>query len=180
MIELARARKLKEPKDTFLDLSSICVEHNILNQDTYGDFTLNKDQSWLRSFECEVAGDFGKDDGIFLPSGVMAQGIALVINSEKLKSNRFICHFSSHIILRENDAFQTLLSLDPIIVRADPNAIIQMPLSYEDIATLVAAGPKPSTIVIELPHREIGGKCTSWNDLVKTSNLCRFAGYITK
>jgi threonine aldolase len=36
--------------------------------------------------------------------------------------------------------------------------------------------PKPSVVIIECPHREIGGKCTSLADLRDISRHCREAG----
>lgn len=82
--------------------------------DVYGDFGADASTSWLRAFEREVATATDLDDAVFMPSGVMAQQIALLINSGGPDTNpimrtAFICHWSSHLLLHENDSWRRLL-----------------------------------------------------------------------
>jgi threonine aldolase len=172
-VELFRARKLKSPEETCLELAQACNTLQINNQDTYGDYSLAPDQSWLRKFENEVASLFGYEDGLFLPSGVMAQQIAILVHDETQNTKSFICHYSSHIILRENESYHSLLQFNPKIIPSKQDSVIQYPVAYDDVVELVTSIPRSSSLIIECPHREIGGKCTSWDDLVQISTLCR-------
>lgn len=177
-VELALARATVSPQDLFLQCAEKCQELGITTQDVYGDYTMTglDDSSWLRRFEREVAQYCGKNDGIFLPTGVMAQGIALKIASPDRARNTFVCHYSSHLLIHEKDAYSTLLGMDPIVVSFVEEAAIQAPLNYTDVAPLLDDENKPAILIVECPHREIGGKCTSWEDLVKMSQHCRRLG----
>ena len=62
-----------------------CKKLGITEWDIYGDFDKQAGSaslaSFLRSFEKEISQEFGKEDGVFMPSGGMAQSIALLIHS---------------------------------------------------------------------------------------------------
>lgn len=108
----------------------------------------------------------------------MAQSIVLKYCSETRPSKSFICHYTSHIILHEQQGYDALLGLQPIIIQENPNIFNQLPLSYADVQIYLDASSdvKPSCLVVEVPHREIGGKCSSWEDLVLMSEHCRRNG----
>ena len=182
---LASARRAEDPKLVLSDLSSACERLNISSHDIYGDFTCSKDNSWLRTFELEVSQYFGKENGLFLISGTMAQGIALKVNEELHQSqlsqeSSFLVHYSSHLLLHENCGYDSLYRMKPVIIESDPDALSQNPLSYDDIETNLQScehkGCLPHTVIIEVPHREIGGKCTSYTDIEKISKLCKQYG----
>ena len=112
----------------------------------------------------------------------MAQQIALHIhyqNAINIKGienvdRSFICHYSSHLLLHENDTCSHLLNMKPLVIQADSNYKLQQPISYANILNkLQEYNYKVSCIIIECPHREIGGKCTSFQELQQISQLCR-------
>jgi len=52
------------------------------------------------------------------------------------------------------------------------------PLLYQDVKRTIeehaaAAGPVVSTVLLELPHRELGGKLTPWSDVWQLRDYCR-------
>ena len=167
-----------------------------------------------------------------MPSGVMAQSIALMIHSKthrmKNKINnddtknkdkkryqvRFACHHTSHLLLWEEDSYKELLDMDVVEistkydhdlndVHRDSISIIHVPpMGYQDvynaftkekehylmshndddddddnngiISNLGQSGL--STLIIELPHRELGGKRTPWDDILRIQKLCKEEG----
>jgi threonine aldolase len=176
---LTLSQNTETPAAVLSTLSEACATLGVEKFDVYGDFTLSPDESWLRTFEKEVATYFGKADAIFLPSGTMAQAIMLKIaeNKKTTSSSRFVCHYSSHIVIHENRSYSTLLQLDPIIIPPKDDEIVQQPLRYQDIAAILDSDTdKPFAVVLEIPHRELGGKCTPLEDIVAMSAHCRRRG----
>lgn len=184
------------PADALRKLSDSCHELGISAFDAYGDFHLDTDDqsSYLRRFESEIASEFGKEDAVFMPSGVMAQGIALLIHSGgTARSGRtFACHHSSHLLLHEEHSYRELIGMEPVIIdtkhRVADNGYSIPAMNVEDVqetfdtyASQQESGDNKnsnslSTLIIELPHRELGGKCTSWVDLLKMRALCNERG----
>lgn len=130
IVDLALARKPTSPKDTFLNLAAFCEENGINDADVYGDLSLDSASSWLKRFEEEVRTRLGKSGALFLVSGIMSQGIAAKIHSNRTGSSTIICHHSSHVILHEQNTFPTLLGLTPVVIAAAPGQAIQQPISY--------------------------------------------------
>lgn len=64
------------------------------------------------------------------------------------------------------------MPLEAAVIQADPTAEVQQPLRFDDVTKLGVQPQSTSTIVVELPHREIGGKITPWEDLVRLRQLC--------
>ena len=176
-VSLCKARPEPEPAAFFTELARVSKLLNIDRFDVYGDFNLGPDRSPLRRFEAEVATYLGKEDAMFLPSGIMAQNIVLGISKEDSASNKFVCHFSSHLLLHENEAYSTLMGMEPVVVDGDFKFIAQKPMTYDQVAPLIGSGDsKVAAVVLELPHRELGGKCTEFEDIVKMSEHCKREG----
>lgn len=115
----------------------------------------------------------------------MAQQIALLVHYNAAKAREssaqraFVCHYSSHILIHEKDTASHLLNMQPLVIEQQPNTHVQAPLNYHDVAQKIladTAGATPCAVVVECPHREIGGKCTPYADLERISQLCRDAG----
>ena len=136
--------------------------------DYYGDFPKDHTTSYLRTFEREVSSTLGKEDGVFMPSGVMAQSIALMINSRASSSNSFCCHKSSHLLIHEADSYTHLLNMSTHVIDTES------PISFEDVRSILDSGSTelPHTIILEHPHRELGGQLTAHDDLAKIKALC--------
>ncbi len=123
----------------------------------------------LNAFEAKIAALLGKPDAVFMPSGTMAQQIALRIVADRRALRAFAGHATNHVVLHERDGFARLHALEfvPIgspvglITRADLDAV------HEPIATLL----------LELPQRELGGELPSWDELVELTTAARERGW---
>lgn len=196
------------PAETLRDLATACDRLGVTNWDVYGDF--NTADSYLRRFESELADEFGMDDAVFMPSGVMAQSIALLIHhhnqhqaaaaaATKMVSSTdganfrpapaalegvFACHSTSHLLLHEKDSYSQLLNMKALVIASSntetnmttPKEMSIPPMKFEDVKTAMAAygdTTTVSTLILELPHREIGGKLTPWEDIEQMRDYCR-------
>jgi threonine aldolase len=131
-------------------------------QDYYGEGEL------IESFETEIAELVGKEAAVFLPSGTMAQGIALRIWSEHKGSNYVGFHSTSHLELHESKAYQALHGLHGVLL-GGANRVISL-------ADLEAVGDRLSAVLLELPMREIGGQLPTWEELQSQSLWAREQG----
>lgn len=122
----------------------------------------------IEEFEKEIATQLGKPAAIFLPSGTMAQLIALRIWCDQ-KSNRHIAmHETSHLALYEQEAYKHLHQMRATFLGEKSRA-----LSHQDFSH---SKPDYAAALIELPQRELGGVLPDWNDLVAMTDFCRSRG----
>lgn len=112
----------------------------------------------IETFEQEVADLLGKPAAVFLPSGTLAQPLALKIHSERRGKSTVGLHPTSHLVLHEQDGYQKLWGLTGKML-GQPDKVLE----YGDFARL--SGDELAAIVLELPMREIGGQLPSWDDL---------------
>jgi threonine aldolase len=111
----------------------------------------------IAAFEREVAGLLGKDAAIFIPSGTMAQQIALRIWSERKQCRTVGFHPTCHLELHEEKGYQALHGLRSRLV-GDPRQVITLD-DLNGIHEPLAA------LLLELPLREIGGQLPTWEEL---------------
>lgn len=126
-------------------------------------------------FEREVADHLGMDDAVFMPSGVMAQSIVIMICNEiqggEGGGGSFVCHRTSHLLLHEKDSYSHLLSSTPLTVLTDE------PMTPDDVRSHFAASEKkPSCVILEHPHRELGGALNDFSDLSEMKEVCGSEG----
>ncbi len=122
----------------------------------------------VESFEIEIAQLLGKEAAVFMPSGTMAQQIALRIHSERSNCRNVALHPQSHLVASENNAMQMLHGLQPVLV-GDRNALYTL-------ADLQAVPDRLSSVVIELPERNIGGALRPWDEVLAICAWAREAG----
>ncbi|HEX6542523.1 MAG TPA: beta-eliminating lyase-related protein [Ktedonobacterales bacterium] len=122
----------------------------------------------IEQFEREVAGLLGKDAAIFMPSGTMAQQIALRIWSERKHCHTVAFHPTCHLEIHEEKAYQALHGLHGRLV-GNPHQLITLD-DLQAIREPIAA------LLLELPYREIGGQLPAWDDLVAQSGWARERG----
>jgi threonine aldolase len=178
------------PKEFFEELSKECEQYQINNFDVYNDYDQTIETSSLRKFESEVACFLRKESGLFLPAGTIAQHIVMKVAEEISGFSQFVIHWSSHIMIHIHDAHEHLLKMNALVIPPDPTAIIQEPVTYDSFITRVyefenaenaESGCEGNTnamkqiavVILECPHREIGGKITSYEDLKRISEFCR-------
>lgn len=112
----------------------------------------------LRRFEEKVAACLGKEAGIFMPSGTMAQQIALRIWSDRSGRKSIGMHPTCHIYLDEQDAYSKLHGLDAVLVGDAERQMVSADLSVLERRSLAA-------LVLELPQRHNGGTLPTWDEL---------------
>jgi len=135
-------------------------EHDI-RADVYGTGAV------LADFEAEVAALFGKPAARYMPSGCMAQPIALRIWAERKSLFTTAFHATSHLELHEEHGYTALHGLEAHLL-GDP----ARPTLAHDLEGL----PALSSLLIELPAREIGGQLPTWDELVELAGTTRAAG----
>jgi threonine aldolase len=122
----------------------------------------------IESFEVEVAEMLGKEAAVFLPSGTMAQCIALRIWADRASSSQIAFHGTSHLQIHEQNAYHELYGLEAELI-GDPRRVVSL-------ADLQALEREPAAVLLELPMREIGGQLPSWEELDGQSQWARQQG----
>ena len=140
-----------KPKTFFSDLAEYVSDD--VNSDRYGTGEV------ITNFEKTIASLLGTESAIFMPSGTMAQQIALRIWTDQRGINRVAFHPTCHLELHEQHGYQYLHNLRPVLV-GSPYSL----MTYKDIAATV----QPlGALLLELPQREIGGQLPTWDELTK-------------
>jgi threonine aldolase len=122
----------------------------------------------IEGFEREVAALLGKEAAVFMPSGTMAQQIALRIWCDRAGSARVAFHPTCHLEIHELHAYRELHRLDAVLVGPEDGLI-----TVEDFGR---AGDGIAALLLELPQREIGGRLPAWDDLTALCALARSRG----
>lgn len=127
--------------------------------DTYGTGEV------ITSFEKKFAKILDKESAVFMPSGVMAQQIALRINADDKSCKNVAYHPLSHLELHEQDTIRALHQLNPIMLGESDRLFT--------LKDLKAVDEELSTLLIELPQREMGGYLPAFEDLVAIADYAR-------
>jgi threonine aldolase len=137
--------------------------------DRYGEGEL------IEAFERKVAAILGKAAAVFMPSGTMAQLIALRIWCERAGIRRIAMHATSHLELHEERAYAHLHGLDVTLLGAP-----ERPTVARDLAALFSeslANVEPlAALLVEVPAREIGGQLPAWEEIEALSALAKGRG----
>lgn len=131
-------------------------------QDHYGSGAV------IESFEREIAELLGKESAVFVPSGTMAQQIALRIWSERKGCRTIAFHPTCHLEMHEQRGYERLHHLHGLQV-GEAHRLITL-ADLEALAEPVAA------LLLELPQREIGGRLPGWDDLTAQVSWARERG----
>lgn len=127
--------------------------------DAYGNGKLIED------FEAEVAKVLNKPKSVFMPSGTMAQVIALRIWCDRNNNSTIGLHPTSHLENHEEKSYAHLHELKGNLLGEAYRV-----LSLND---LKKSSEKPGAVIIELPQRESGGILPEWNELKAMSDWCK-------
>jgi threonine aldolase len=123
-----------------------------------------------------------------MPSGVMAQNIALLIHSGTTRDEEndaccrsFICHHSSHLLLWEENSYSELINMKAVVIDTSNKTTSCdfriPPMMLRDVESTLSKTSEPiSSFLLELPHRELGGKLTPWDDVLSIGELCKRRG----
>ena len=124
--------------------------------------------AWLADFEASVARELGKEAAVFMPSGTMAQQIALRIWCERAHNRTIAFHPTCHLEIHESRGYAMLHDLHALPVGAP--ARLMTPDDVRAIADPLGA------FLIELPQREIGAQLAEWPDLLALCDAARATG----
>ena len=119
----------------------------------------------LEELEQELAALFAKPAALFLPSGTMAQQIALRIHAERANNRTVAFHPTCHLELHEQRGYARLHGLHACLVGRRDRLLARADL--DAVAEPVAA------LLLELPQRELGGLLPSWEELCAQRDWAR-------
>ena len=111
----------------------------------------------VAALETEMSTVLAKPAVVFMPSGTMAQQIALRIHADARGVRSIAFHPTSHLELHENMAYQHMHGL-----AAFPIGDARRLLTIEDLTNIKE---RLAAVLFELPQREIGGRLPAWGDL---------------
>jgi threonine aldolase len=140
----------RDPRATLLALAERAPR--VDEVDHYGEGVLAK------RLETRIAALLGKEAAVWMPSGTMAQQIALRLHAERRGSRRVAFHPYSHLEEHEERAYEELHGLEAHLLGARERLATAADL--DEIEEPVAA------VLLELPQRDLGGQLPAWDDLV--------------
>lgn len=118
--------------------------------------------------EERIAGLLGAEAAVWMPSGTMAQQIALRIHAERRGTSTVAFHPYCHLAEHEEGAYQALHGLRALLLGGRERLI--EPADVEALREPVAA------LLLELPQRDLGGTLPAWDELVATCEAARARG----
>lgn len=122
----------------------------------------------VAALETQICAVLGKPAAAFMPSGTMAQQIALRIHADRRGTRAVAFHPTCHLEIHEDKAYQRLHGLVGVTV-GSPRAL----MTLEDLR---GVRERLAAVLFELPQREIGGRLPPWNDLRKQVAFVRQRG----
>jgi threonine aldolase len=126
---------------------------------------------FVETFERRMAELLGKPAAALVPSGTMAQQIALRVHCDRRGRDTVAFHPTCHLALHEQSAHAHLHNLKAELVGHRDELI-----ALEDLEAVHAP---IGALLIELPQREIGGRLPEWEDLVAQIQWARDRGIAT-
>lgn len=111
----------------------------------------------VAALEAEVRTLLGKPAAVFMPSGTMAQQIALRIHADRRGVRACAFHPTCHLEIHEEGAYARLHGLEGVLV-GDAHELMTL-------ADLQGVHQPLAAVLFELPQREIGGRLPPWHEL---------------
>jgi threonine aldolase len=127
--------------------------------DAYGEGAI------VEEIEARVAQLLTCEAAVVMPTGTMAQQIALRIHAEQRGLRTVAFHPTCHLELHERGGYAQLHGLAAELV-GQPDQLISLS-DLEQVHVGLAA------LLLELPQREIGGRLPEWDDLVAQTDWAR-------
>ena len=135
----------------FLQQISVWCKDNNVDFDNYGEGEL------IAGFEAKIATLLGFPAARFMPSGVLAQLVALKIWCDQSSCNHFGMHPTSHLELHEERAYAHLYQLRATLVGPQDSPLLAKHIRGRD--------ENLAALLVELPIRESGGQLPGWDEL---------------
>jgi threonine aldolase len=130
--------------------------------DQYGDGGV------VPELEAEVAELLGKPAAVLMPSGTMAQQIALRVHADRRRRRTVLFHPYCHLDSHEERGYERLHHL-----HGRPVGERERLLALDD---LEGVAEEPAALLLELPQRDLGGQLPSWDDLTAQTEWARSKG----
>ncbi|HEX4680771.1 MAG TPA: beta-eliminating lyase-related protein [Gaiellaceae bacterium] len=150
----------RDPRTTLLELAERAPA--VGEADRYGGGML------AERLESRIAELLGKEAAVWMPSGTMAQQIALRIHAMRTGRSLVAFHPHCHLDVHEERGYEWLHGLRATLL-GDPNRLVRA----EDVARLREGH---AAVLLELPQRDLGGRLPPWDDLVATAEAARAGG----
>ena len=122
----------------------------------------------VEAFEARVAELLGAEAAVFMPSGTMAQQIALRVHCERRGRTTVAFHPTCHLELHEERAYERLHGLHAVLVGKQERLI--------SLADLEGVREPVAALLLELPQRELGGLLPAWDSLLAQTAWARDRG----
>ena len=122
----------------------------------------------VQALEARVAQLLGKPAAVFMPTGTMAQQIALRVHADHRDSRTVVFHRLCHLERNEERAYEHLHRLRGRPVGEEHRLI--------ELADLQSVSEPVAALVLELPQRMIGAQLPTWPDLVAQTRWARNRG----
>lgn len=118
--------------------------------------------------EARIAALLGKEAAVWMPSGTMAQQIAVRIHAERRGRQAVAFHPHCHLDTHEERGYAVLHGLHAVLLgRRDR---LMRAEDLEGVAEPLAA------VLVELPQRDLGGLLPEWDELVALCDVARATG----
>lgn len=118
--------------------------------------------------EARVAAMLGAEGALWMPTGTMAQQVALRCWAARADSRRVALHPLQHQLVHEEDAVTALSALEPVLATPEPR--------YPTPAELRAAAEGAAAAVLEVPMQELGYALPAWPEFEALCAAVRDAG----
>ncbi len=122
----------------------------------------------VETLETEVATALGHEAALLLPTGTMAQQVALRLHADDAGCATVGMHPLAHPLLHEDEALARVQGL-----QVRPLGDHRLPATVDDLAEV--AEPL-GAVLLELPQRELGGLLPDWDDLLAHVQAIRDRG----
>lgn len=140
----------RSPAEVLSEVAVWC-DSNDISFDAYGSGEL------IQNFEANVAHRLGYETGRFMPSGTMAQQIAMRVRADRSQIRHIGMHPTSHLELHESHGYSHLHGLRATLVGPADGPLLAQHL--RSVPEAMAA------VLTELPVREAGGLLPTWDEL---------------
>ncbi len=150
----------RAPRATLLALAERAPEPADL--DRYGGGAL------AERLEARIAAELGKEAAVWMPSGTMAQQIALRVHARARGVDAVAFHPFCHLDTHEERGYEWLHGLRAVVVGERFRLIGAA--DVEGLREPVAA------LLLELPQRDLGGQLPDWDELVAVCDAARGRG----
>ncbi len=147
----------KTPQQIFKELADFTSEN--ASVDVYGAGQL------INDFEREMADLLGKESAVFMPSGIMANQVAMRIHTDQKDCSTVAFHPLSHVEVFEENSYAYLHQLEAILLGTEDQLMTAN--DFKEVEEEIAC------LLVELPQRSMGGFLPKWRELVELVRIAK-------